>query len=79
MGAAHSPGARRGLARTAHHDERGTASMHIVEAMDWADDNDTDYIFGLAGNTALDALVAATAGNLRFCHAMSSEAKSAHS
>jgi hypothetical protein len=29
-----------------------------VEAMDWADEHDNiDYIFGLAGNAALDALV----------------------
>ena len=34
-----------------------------------------DYIFGLAGNAALDALVAETAVNLRFHHAMSSKAK----
>ena len=32
-----------------------------VEAMDWADERDNiDYIFGLAGNAALDALVAET-------------------
>jgi Transposase DDE domain group 1 len=43
--------------------------------MDWAEDNDTDYIFGLAGNAVLDALVAETADNLRFHHAMSSTAK----
>ena len=34
--------------------------------MEWAEDHDADYIFGLAGNTALDALVAETAVNLRF-------------
>jgi Transposase DDE domain group 1 len=43
--------------------------------MDWADDNDTDYIFGLAGNAALDALVAEVADNLRFHHAKSSKEK----
>jgi Transposase DDE domain group 1 len=40
----------------AHHDERGFASMHIyrrVEAMEWAENNGVDYIFGLAGNTKL--------------------------
>jgi hypothetical protein len=36
---------------------------------------DTDYIFGLAGNAALDAVVAEAADNLRFHHAMSSKAK----
>ena len=43
--------------------------------MDWADDNDTDYIFGLAGNAALDARVAEIADNLRFRHAMSRKEK----
>jgi hypothetical protein len=46
-----------------------------VEAMDWAEDNDTDYIFGLAGNGVLDALAAEAADNLRFHHAMNSRAK----
>ena len=43
--------------------------------MEWAEDNGTDYIFGLAGNAALDALVAETADNLRFHHAKSSQTK----
>ena len=43
--------------------------------MDWAEDNETDYIFGLAGNAVLDALVAEIADNLRFHHAMSRKAK----
>jgi hypothetical protein len=42
-----------------------------------AEDNDTDYIFGLAGNAALDAVVAEAADNLRFHLAMSSRAKAA--
>ena len=54
---------------------RGDSHYGRVEAMDWAEDNDTDYIFGLAGNAVLDALVAETADNLRFHHAMSSKAK----
>src|SRR5450631_2195162 len=54
---------------------RGDSHYGRVEAMDWAEDNDTDYIFGLAGNAALDALVEETADNLRFYHAMSSKAK----
>ena len=43
--------------------------------MEWAEEHDADYIFGLAGNAALDALGAQTAVNLRFHHAMSSKAK----
>jgi hypothetical protein len=54
---------------------RGDSHYGRVEAMEWADDNDTDYIFGLPGNAVLDALVAEAADNLRFCHATSSEAK----
>jgi hypothetical protein len=46
---------------------RGDSHYGRVEAMDWADD--TDYIFGLADNAALDAPVAKTADNLRFYHA----------
>jgi len=38
--------------------------------MEWAENNDADYIFGLAGNAALDAIVAEVAVNLRFHHAM---------
>jgi hypothetical protein len=54
---------------------RGDSHYGRVEAMDWAEDNDTDYIFGLAGNAMLDALAAETADNLRFHHAMSRKAK----
>src|SRR5271155_4687651 len=54
---------------------RGDSHYGRVEAMEWAEGNNTDYIFGLAGNAVLDALVAETADNLRFCHATSSEAK----
>src|SRR5271170_2015686 len=43
--------------------------------MEWAEGNNTDYIFGLAGNAVLDALVAETADNLRFCHATGNEVK----
>jgi hypothetical protein len=43
--------------------------------MEWAEDHDADYIFGLAGNAALYALAAEAALNLRFHHAMSSTAK----
>jgi hypothetical protein len=54
---------------------RGDSHYGRVEAMEWAEEHDADYIFGLAGNAALDALVASTAVNLRFHHAMSSKAK----
>ena len=54
---------------------RGDSHYGRVEAMDWADDHGTDYIFGLPGNAVLDALVAEIADNLRFHHAMSRKAK----
>ena len=54
---------------------RGDSHYGRVEGMEWAEDNATDYIFGLPGNATLDALVAATAANLRFHHAKSSEPK----
>src|SRR4249919_3324976 len=54
---------------------RGDSHYGRVEAMEWAEDDGVDYIFGLAGNTTLDALVAETADNLRFHHAMSSQTK----
>ena len=54
---------------------RGDSHYGRVEAMEWAENNDTDYIFGLAGNSVLDALVAEVANNLRFYHARSSATK----
>jgi hypothetical protein len=54
---------------------RGDSHYGRVEAMEWAENNDADYIFGLAGNTALDALTAEAATYLRFHHAMSSKPK----
>ena len=54
---------------------RGDSHYGRVEAMDWTEDNDADYIFGLAGNAVLDALVAEAADNLRFHHAISGKAK----
>src|ERR1700739_828182 len=53
----------------------GDSHYRRVEAMEWAEDNDTDYIFGLPGNAVLDAIVAKTADNLRFHHAKSRQAK----
>jgi hypothetical protein len=54
---------------------RGDSHYGRVEAMEWAENNGADYIFGFAGNAALDAQVAEIADNLRFHHAMSREAK----
>ena len=54
---------------------RGDSHYGRVEAMEWAEDNGEHYIFGLAGNAALDALVAEIADNLRFHHAKSSQTK----
>jgi hypothetical protein len=54
---------------------RGDSHYGRVEAMEWAEENGEDYIFGLAGNATLDALVAETADNLRFHHAESSQTK----
>ena len=54
---------------------RGDSHYGRVEAMEWAEDHHADYIFGLAGNAALGALVAEAAVNLRVHHAMSSEPK----
>jgi hypothetical protein len=54
---------------------RGDSHYGRVEAMEWAENNDADYIFGLAGNAALDALVAESATHLRFHHALSSKPK----
>src|SRR5271170_651140 len=54
---------------------RGDGHYGRVEAMEWAENDGADYIFGLAGNPALDALVAETADNLRFHHAKSNQPK----
>jgi hypothetical protein len=44
---------------------RGDSHYGRVEAMEWAEDNDADYIFGLPGNTLLDAMVVKTASSCR--------------
>src|ERR1700722_3575344 len=54
---------------------RGDSHYGRVEAMEWAEDDGADYIFGLPGNAALDALAVKTADNLRLHHAMSSRTK----
>jgi Transposase DDE domain group 1 len=54
---------------------RGDSHYGRVEVMEWAENNGADYIFGLPGNSALDAIVAEAANNLRFRHANSHQAK----
>jgi len=54
---------------------RGDSHYGRLEAMEWVENNDADYIFGLAGNAALDALAEEAAMYLRFHHAMSRKAK----
>jgi len=54
---------------------RGDSHYGRVEAMEWAENNGADYIFGLQGNAVLDAIVAKAADNLRFHHARSCQAK----
>jgi hypothetical protein len=54
---------------------RGDSHYARVEAMDWCDANGAGYIFGLAGNAALDDRVAETADHLRFWHALSDAPK----
>src|SRR5499427_4069602 len=54
---------------------RGDSHYGRVEAMEWAENNGADYIFGLQGNAVLDAIVAKAADNLRFHHAKSRQPK----
>jgi hypothetical protein len=54
---------------------RGDGHYGHVEAMEWIENDGDDYIFGLAGNAVLDAMVAKTADNLRFHHAKSRQPK----
>ena len=55
---------------------RGDSHYGRSEAMDWCDDNGAGDVFGLAGNSVLDALVQETADRLRFWHALSDAPKS---
>lgn len=54
---------------------RGDSHYGRAEAIDWCDDNGTGYIFGLAGNAALDREVAEISDHLRFWHAWSAAPK----
>jgi hypothetical protein len=56
------PAAHPGTQTNAHCVDRARAPLALgiipygrIEAMDWAEDNDTDYIFDLAGNAVLAA------------------------
>lgn len=55
---------------------RGDSHYGRAEAMDWCDANGVGYIFGFAGNSVLDAMVAEAADHLRFWHALSDATKS---
>ena len=48
---------------------RGDSHYCREEAMEWAESNGHGYIFGLAGNRVLNALVVQATDNLRFNHA----------
>jgi hypothetical protein len=54
---------------------RGDSHYARVEALDWCDDAGVGYVFGLAGNAALDREVAEISDHLRFWHAWSTEPK----
>ena len=54
---------------------RGDSHYGRVEAMEWAEVNETGYIFGFSGNATLHNLVAETAEHLCFRHAMSTDEK----
>lgn len=54
---------------------RGDSHYARVEALDWCDDAGVGYIFGLAGNAALDREVGGISEHLRFWHAWSTEPK----
>ena len=49
---------------------RGDSHYCRAEAMEWLETNTGRYIFGLAGNSVLDTLVAETADHLRCRHAL---------
>lgn len=54
---------------------RGDSHYGRHEAMEWCENNDVDYIFGLAGNKKLAALVRAAADNLCVRRAISGKEK----
>src|SRR6202049_3965777 len=44
---------------------RGDGHYGRPQVMEWCDENDIDFVFGLPGNTVLDRLVDATADDIR--------------
>ena len=54
---------------------RGDSHYGRSEALDWCDNNGVGYIFGRAGNSALDKEVAEISDHLRFWHAWSTDEK----
>lgn len=55
---------------------RGDSHYGRNETMTWCEDEgDCDYIFGFAGNSVLDAMVASTVEHLTFWHAVSEQPK----
>lgn len=55
---------------------RGDSHYSRIEAMDWCEDNDRDYISGFLGNAVLDREVAEISVQLRFWHALSDAPRS---
>lgn len=54
---------------------RGDSHYGRPEAMDWCEENGCGYVFGFAGNSVLDGLVAEAAEHLAFWHALSDAPK----
>ena len=54
---------------------RGDSHYGRVEVMEWAEDNGVGYIFGFAGNSVLDGLVAEAADHLRLRHVLDTDDK----
>lgn len=66
---------RQPLWQTARLVWRGDGHYGRDEVMDWCENNDCDYVFGLGGNKVLDRLVSNAADHLLFWHALSEEPK----
>jgi hypothetical protein len=54
---------------------RGDSHYGRNEVMEWCEDNGEAFIFGLPGNSVLDAMVEETCDHLRFWHVVGEEAK----
>jgi len=60
---------------TTHIVWRGDSHYGRPEAMDWCEAEGSGYVFAIAGNSVLDAMVEETAEHLAFWHSLSEEAK----